>query len=153
MNSFLEKFINDSYEIETIVSDLNMILISLIENRGTNKEIRKLSLLVESLKVGGFVTAEMDIREDSAITTNAAKEIISKIYDQNTTIQDAINLIEKNNELDLNNLVNIKDLFKSRDIEITDDKKTVSAFKKALDQLDKSRRYEGKKIQKGDRIY
>ena len=53
-----------------------------------------------------------------------------------------------NQKLDLNNLVNIKDLFKSKDIEITDDKKTVSAFKKALDQLDKSRRYEGKKIQK-----
>ena len=97
LSIILEKFINDSYEIETIISDLNMVLISLIENRGTNKEIRKLSLLVESLKVGGFVTAEMDIREDSAVTTNAAKEIISKIYDQNTTIQDAINLIEKNN--------------------------------------------------------
>ena len=48
--------------------------------------------------------------------------------------------IEKkyNQKLDLNNLVNINDLFKSKDNEITDDKKTVWAFKKALDQLDKT---------------
>ena len=104
LSIILEKFINDSYEVETIICDLNMILISLIENRGTKKEIQKLSLLVESLKVGGFVTAEMDIREDSAITTNAAKEIISKLYDKNTTISEAINLIEKNNDLNLNDL-------------------------------------------------
>ena len=58
--------------------------------------------------------------------------------------------IEKkyNQKLDLNNLVNINDLFKSKDIEITDDKKTVRAFKKALDQLDKNRIFEGKQIQK-----
>ena len=58
--------------------------------------------------------------------------------------------IEKkyNQKLDLNNLVNINDLFKSKDIEITDDKKTVRAFKKALDQLDKTRILEGKQIQK-----
>jgi len=58
--------------------------------------------------------------------------------------------IEKkyNQKLDLNNLVNINDLFKSKDIEITDDKKTVRAFKKALDQLDKTRISEGKQIQK-----
>jgi len=55
---------------------------------------------------------------------------------------------EYNQKLDLNNLVNINDLFKSRDIEITDDKKTVRAFKKALDQLDKTRISEGKQIQK-----
>ena len=71
---------------------------------GTKKEIRKISLLIESLKVGGFVTAEMDIREDSAITTNAAKEIISKIYDESTSISDAINLIDKRNDFDLSNL-------------------------------------------------
>ena len=58
--------------------------------------------------------------------------------------------IEKkyNQKLDLNNLVNINDLFKSKDIEITDDKKTVRAFKKALDQLDKTRISEGKQNQK-----
>ena len=58
--------------------------------------------------------------------------------------------IEKkyNQKLDLNNLVNINDLFKSKDIEITDDKRTVRAFKKALDQLDKNRISEGKQIQK-----
>ena len=58
--------------------------------------------------------------------------------------------IEKkyNQKLDLNNLVNINDLFKSKDIEITDDKKTVRAFKKALGQLDKTRIFEGKQIQK-----
>ena len=58
--------------------------------------------------------------------------------------------IEKkyNQKLDLNNLVNINDLFRSKDIEIIDDKKTVRAFKKALDQLDKTRIFEGKQIQK-----
>ena len=39
----------------------------------------------------------MDIREDSAITTNAAKEIISKIYDESTSIVDAINFIDREN--------------------------------------------------------
>mgnify|MGYP001469580085 FL=1 len=58
--------------------------------------------------------------------------------------------IEKNynQKLDLNNLVNINDLFKSKDIEITNDIKTLRAFKKALDQLDKTRIFEGKQIQK-----
>ena len=53
-----------------------------------------------------------------------------------------------NQKLDLNNLVNINDLFKSKDIEITNDIKTLRAFKKALDQLDKTRIFEGKQIQK-----
>ena len=58
--------------------------------------------------------------------------------------------IEKkyNQKLDLNNLVNINDLFKSKDIEITNDIKILKAFKKALDQLDKTRIFEGKQIQK-----
>ena len=58
--------------------------------------------------------------------------------------------IEKkyNQKLDLNNLVNINDLFKSKDIKIIDDKKTIRAFKKAIDQLDKTRIFEGKQIQK-----
>ena len=55
---------------------------------------------------------------------------------------------EYNQKLDLNNLVNINDLFKSKDIEITNDIKTLKAFKKALDQLDKTRIFEGKQIQK-----
>ena len=55
---------------------------------------------------------------------------------------------EYNQKLDLNNLVNINDLFKSKDIEITNDIKTLRAFKKALDQLDKTRIFEGKQIQK-----
>jgi len=61
-----------------------------------------------------------------------------------------LEIIEKkyNQKLDLNNLVNINDLFKSKDIEISNDKKTLSAFKKALDQLDKDRIFEGKQIQK-----
>ena len=64
-------------------------------------------------------------------------------------LQVLVKIEEKyNQKLDLNNLVNINDLFKSKDIEITDDKKTVRAFKKALDQLDKNRISEGKQIQK-----
>ena len=104
LSIILKKFLNDYYDIESIINDLNLVLNSLIEYRGTKKEIRKISLLIESLKVGGFVTAEMDIREDSAITTNAAKEIISKIYDESTSISDAINLIDKKNDFDLSNL-------------------------------------------------
>ena len=61
-----------------------------------------------------------------------------------------IEKIEKkyNQKLELNNLVKINDLFKSKDIEISNDKKTLRAFKKALDQLDKDRIFEGKQIQK-----
>ena len=80
LSIILEKFNNDLYDIKLLISDLNIILDSLTENRGTKKEIKRLRLLIESLKVGGFVTAEMDIREDSAITTNAAKEIIGIIF-------------------------------------------------------------------------
>ena len=104
LSIILKKFLNGHYDIESIINDLNLVLNSLNEHRGTKKEIRKISLLIESLKVGGFVTAEMDIREDSAITTNAAKEIISKIYDESTSISDAINLIDKKNDFDLSNL-------------------------------------------------
>ena len=76
----------------------------------------------------------------------------SVLFDEDNfkSIMQVIVKIEKkyNQKLDLNNLVNINDLFKSKDIEITDDKKTLRAFKKALDQLDKTRIFEGKQIQK-----
>ena len=76
----------------------------------------------------------------------------SVLFDEDNfkSIMQLLVKIEKkyNQKLDLNNLVNINDLFKSKDIEITDDKKTVRAFKKALDQLDKTRISEGKQIQK-----
>ena len=68
---------------------------------GGTTEIAVLSLggvvYSESLKVGGFVTAEMDIREDSAITTNAAKEIIGIIFDKGTSISEALKNIDTNN--------------------------------------------------------
>ena len=104
LSIILKKFLNDHYDVESIIHDLNLVLNSLVEYRGTKKEISKIRLLIESLKVGGFVTAEMDIREDSAITTNAAKEIISKIYDESTSIVDAINFIDRENNYDLSNL-------------------------------------------------
>ncbi|MEC7156879.1 MAG: phosphoenolpyruvate carboxylase, partial [Chloroflexota bacterium] len=104
LSIILKKFLNDFYDVESIIHDLMLVLNSLVDYRGTKKEISKIRLLIESLKVGGFVTAEMDIREDSAITTNAAKEIISKIYDESTSIVDAINFIERENNYDLSNL-------------------------------------------------
>ena len=66
------------------------------------------------------------------------------------SIMQVISKIEKkyNQKLDLNNIVSINDLFKSKNIEITDDKKTLRAFDKALDLLDKTRIFEGKQIQK-----
>ena len=97
LSIILEKFNNDLYDIKLLISDLNIILDSLTENRGTKKEIKRLRLLIESLKVGGFVTAEMDIREDSAITTNAAKEIIGIIFDKGTSISEALKSIDTNN--------------------------------------------------------
>ena len=97
LSIILEKFNKDLYDIKLLISDLNIILDSLTENRGTKKEIKRLRLLIESLKVGGFVTAEMDIREDSAITTNAAKEIIGIIFDKGTSISEALKSIDTNN--------------------------------------------------------
>ena len=97
LSIILEKFNDDLYDIKLLISDLNIILDSLTENRGTKKEIKRLRLLIESLKVGGFVTAEMDIREDSAITTNAAKEIIGIIFDKGTSISEALKSIDTNN--------------------------------------------------------
>jgi len=76
----------------------------------------------------------------------------SVLFDEDNfkSILQILGKIEKkyNQKLDLNNLVNINDLFKSREIEIIDDKKTIRVFKKALDQLDKTRIFEGKQIQK-----
>ena len=76
----------------------------------------------------------------------------SVLFDEDNfkSILKVVAKIEKNynQKLDLNNLVNINDLFKSKDIEITNDIKTLRAFKKALDQLDKTRIFEGKQIQK-----
>ena len=105
LSFILNNFINDKYDIKSLIGDLNIILDSLVNNRGTKKEIKKISLLIESLKIGGFVTAEMDIREDSEITTNAAKEIIKNLFKENISISEALKNISKNNKkFDLINL-------------------------------------------------
>ena len=95
----LDKYPNKSYDHDDLISDLRIVLVSLIENRGTNKEIKKLMFLIEAIKIGGLTTAHMDIREDSAITTGAAKEIISILYEKNISISQALDIIEKNENL------------------------------------------------------
>ena len=95
----LDKYPNKSYDHDDLISDLRIVLVSLIENRGTNKEIKKLMFLIEAIKIGGLTTAHMDIREDSAITTGAAKEIISILYDKNLSISQALDIIEKNEKI------------------------------------------------------
>ena len=71
--SNLEK---EKYIAESLIIDLVFIMNSLKSNKGTIGEIKILSNLISSLKSGNFISAEMDIREDSRITTAAAKKIL-----------------------------------------------------------------------------
>ena len=105
------------------------------------QEIR--SILSDRLKRGSikiFIELDKNIKDKSILFDE----------DNFESILHVLLKIEKkyNQKLDLNNIVNINDLFKSKDIEISDNRKTLVAFKKALDQLDKTRIFEGKQIQK-----
>jgi len=122
---------------------------------------RNLDIRFSGLSLGAELEEKIRLILSSRLQRGSIKVFID--FDKNTkdksvffdednfkSIMQLLVKIEKkyNQKLDLNNLVNINDLFKSKDIEITDDKKTVRAFKKALDQLDKNRISEGKQIQK-----
>ena len=122
---------------------------------------RNLDIRFSGLSLGAELEEKIRLILSSRLQRGSIKVFID--FDKNTkeksvffdednfkSIMRLLVKIEKkyNQKLDLNNLVNINDLFKSKDIEITDDKKTVRAFKKALDQLDKTRIFEGKQIQK-----
>ena len=122
---------------------------------------RNLDIRFSGLSLGAELEEKIRSNLSSRLQRGSIKVFID--FDKNTkdksvffdednfkSIMQLLVKIEKkyNQKLDLNNLVNINDLFKSKDIEITDDKKTVRAFKKALDQLDKTRIFEGKQIQK-----
>ena len=110
---------------------------------GVELEQKIRSILSDRLKRGSikiFIELDKNIKDKSVLFDE----------DNFESILHVISKIEKkyNQKLDLNNIVNINDLFKSRDIEISDNRKTLVAFKKALDQLDKTRIFEGKQIQK-----
>ena len=122
---------------------------------------RNLDIRFSGLSLGAELEEKIRLILSSRLQRGSIKVFID--FDKNTkdksvffdednfkSIMQLLVKIEKkyNQKLDLNNLVTINDLFKSKDIEITDDKKTVRAFKKALDQLDKTRISEGKQIQK-----
>ena len=122
---------------------------------------RNLDIRFSGLSLGAELEEKIRLNLSNRLQRGSIKVFID--FDKNTkdksvffdednfkSIMQLLVKIEKkyNQKLDLNNLVNINDLFKSKDIEITDDKKTVRAFKKALGQLDKTRIFEGKQIQK-----
>ena len=73
----LEKFKLNTYTSPELICDLELVLDSLNNNKGTPTDIKTLKKLIQSLKVGGLTIAEMDIREDASITTNAAKELLN----------------------------------------------------------------------------
>ena len=122
---------------------------------------RNLDIRFSGLSLGAELEEKIRLILSSRLQRGSIKVFID--FDKNTndksvffdednfkSIMQLLVKIEKkyNQKLDLNNLVNINDLFKSKDIEITNDIKTLRAFKKALDQLDKTRIFEGKQIQK-----
>ena len=122
---------------------------------------RNLDIRFSGLSLGAELEEKIRLILSSRLQRGSIKVFID--FDKNTndksvffdednfkSIMQLLVKIEKkyNQKLDLNNLVNINDLFKSKDIEIIDDKKTIRAFKNALDQLDKTRIHEGKQIQK-----
>ena len=139
--------------IKLLSSNLNLELKSL--------NSRNLDIRFSGLSLGAELEEKIRLILSSCLQRGSIKVFIdfnkntkdkSVFFDEDNfkSIMQLLVKIEKkyNQKLDLNNLVNINDLFKSKDIEITDDKKTVMAFKKALDQLDKTRIFEGKEIQK-----
>ena len=110
---------------------------------GVELEQKIRSILSDRLERGSiniFIELDKNIKDKSVLFDE----------DNFESILHVILKIEKkyNQKLDLNNIVNINDLFKYKDIEIGDNRKTLVAFKKALDQLDKARIFEGKQIQK-----
>ena len=122
---------------------------------------RNLDIRFSGLSLGAELEEKIRLILSSRLQRGSIKVFID--FDKNTkdksvffdednfkSIMQLLVKIEKkyNQKLDLNNLVNINDLFKSKDIEISNDKKTLRAFKKVLGQLDKDRIFEGKQIQK-----
>ena len=73
-------------------------------------------------------------------------------FDENklNSIIELINEIESKfqQKLDINSFISLSDIYSSSNIQIIDDKETIDAFVKALDQLDKARIDEGKQIYK-----
>ena len=67
-----------------------------------------------------------------------------------SSIIEIINEIESKfqQKLDINSLISLSDIYSSSNIQIVDDKETIDAFVRALDQLDKTRIDEGKQIYK-----
>ena len=73
-------------------------------------------------------------------------------FDENklNSIIEIINEIESkfHQKIDINSFISLNDIYSSSNSQIGDDKETIDAFVKALDQLDKARIDEGKQIYK-----
>ena len=76
----------------------------------------------------------------------------TRVFDEDSfnSILDVIKRVEEkhNQKINLSSIININDILKHKEVEINDDKKTISVFSEALNQLDKTRFFEGKQIEK-----
>ena len=122
---------------------------------------RNLDIRFSGLSLGAELEEKIRLNLSNHLQRGSIKVFIdfdkdtknNSVFFDEDNFKSMLKLVEKidekyNQKLDLNNLVNINDLIKSKNIEITNDIKTLRAFKKALDQLDKGRIFEGKQIQK-----
>ncbi len=92
----------EKYTAKSLIIDLNIILKSLIANKATVKDIKILNNLISSIMSGNLISAEMDIREDSRITTHAAKTILKITGNFNGNLKDScLNQITKLQKLEI----------------------------------------------------
>lgn len=148
------------FGIATIKTPSNNINLEIKSLNSRNLDIRFSGLNLNSKfehKIKNIISNSIErgsVRVSIELDKKAANRDLK--FDENNlkTIIEIIRKVEIEFEqkLDINSMININDIFNSSDIVINDDKKTVKAFTKALDQLDKTRIDEGRQIYKDFQI-
>ena len=129
-----------------------------------NIEIKSLNSRTLDIKFAGLsLDAELEQKIRSLVSKQIQRGSVkiftdfdnnsekTRTFDEDSfnSILHVIKRIEKkhNQKIDLSSIININDILKHKEVKINDDKKTISVFSEALNQLDKTRFYEGKQIE------
>lgn len=136
-----------------------------LQNGNCNVEIRSLNSRTLDIKFTGL---SLDAALEQKIRSLVSKQIQrgsvkiftdfdnnsqkTRVFDEDSfnSILDVIKRVEEkhNQKINLSSIININDILKHKEVEINDDKKTISVFSEALNQLDETRFFEGKQIEK-----